>query len=453
MGGVFVLGLAAFDLTLEAALILPAIPALVDYYATSLVAVAWLLTGFLLASVVAVPFFGRLGDLFGKRLMILVSLCAFAAGSLLCALTDSIGLAIAGRIVQGLGTAIAPLAYALARDIVAPELLPRVIGILVGSAGAAGAIGSLLSGVLVDHFSAPAIFWFLFALPLALVVGVLALVPESPVHTKVSVDVGGGVLLGLGLVLLLLAISKGNAWGWSSVRIVALFAASCASLTVFVLVERRVRQPLVELGLFVTRPFADANLCAFVFGYSFFLMVLVVPQIAATPTASGYGLGYSTTGIGLMLVPTGIAALVGGWAGGRVIDRIGPRGLLAAGSVLGIAAYFSLAIAHSTTLALTTGSAVVGLAAGLIPTGIYSVVVRSASKDKTTVAVAVNVVARITAVAIGAQVAFAIITGAGLAGPFPAEAGYSRVFLMGAAGAGLELLASALLPGRAATRH
>jgi predicted MFS family arabinose efflux permease len=154
-----------------------------------------------------------------------------------------------------------------------------------------------------------------------------------------------------------------------------------------------------------------------------------------------------------MLVPTGIAALVGGWAGGRVIDRIGPRGLLAAGSVLGIAAYFSLAIAHSTTLALTTGSAVVGLAAGLIPTGIYSVVVRSASKDKTTVAVAVNVVARITAVAIGAQVAFAIITGAGLAGPFPAEAGYSRVFLMGAAGAGLELLASALLPGRAATRH
>jgi MFS family permease len=288
---------------------------------------------------------------------------------------------------------------------------------------------------------------------LGVAVAIVALVPESPVRARVPIDVGGAVLLGSGLLMLLLGISKGSAWGWLSVEIVGIFAASVVLLACFVLAERRVRQPLVDLGLFVTRPFADANVCAALFGYSFFLTLLLVPQIAASPTASGYGLGYSTLGIGLILLPTGLAALVGGWAAGRVMDRVGPRALVAAASALGIAAYVFLTLSHDTAVALTTGSAAVGLAIGSIMTSIFSVVARDASTDKTAIALAVNSIARTTTVAVGAQVTFAIITDAGLAGAFPAEAGYTRAFLVGAAGAGLALLASALLPGRASTRH
>ncbi len=446
--GTFVLGLGALDVTLEAAIVFPALPALAEHYGASLVAIAWLATGFALASVVAVPLFGRLGDLVGKRRMLLGSLGAFAVGSLVCALTDSIELAIAGRIIQGFGAAVGPLTYALVRDTVAPERLPRAIGILVGATGTGGAIGSLLSGLLVDQVSAVAIFWFLFAFSVMVAAAVLAVVSESP--EKVPIDFSGAALLGAGLATLLLAVSKGNAWGWSSGRIIAIFALSAASLAGFVLVERRVRQPLVDLALVVTRPFGTANLCAFLFGYSFFLAVLLLPQIAATPTVSGYGLGFTTTEIGLSLVPTGITALVGGWAGGRAVNRVGPRGLAAFGSVLGIAGYSSLAIARSSVFALATGSAVIGLGVGFVLTAIYSVVVRSVSADKTAVGIAVNVVARAVAVSIGAHVAFAIIIGAGLVGPFPAESGYTRAFLMGAAGAALVLCASALLPGREA---
>jgi len=183
------------------------------------------------------------------------------------------------------------------------------------------------------------------------------------------------------------------------------------------------------------------------------LTLLLVPQIAASPSASGYGLGYSTLGIGLILLPTGLAALVGGWAAGRIMDRVGPRALVAAASALGIAAYVFLTLSHDTAVALTTGSAAVGLAIGSIMTSIFSVVARDASTDKTAIALAVNSIARTTTVAVGAQVTFAIITDAGLAGAFPAEAGYTRTFLMGAVGAGFALLASALLPGRASTRH
>jgi predicted MFS family arabinose efflux permease len=229
--------------------------------------------------------------------------------------------------------------------------------------------------------------------------------------------------------------------------------ASVVLLASFVVVELRVRQPLVDLGLFVTRPFADANVCAALFGYWSFLTLLLVPQIASTPTASGYGLGYSTLGIGLILLPTGVAALVGGWAAGRLMDRIGPRALVAAASVLGIAAYVFLTLSHDTAVTLTTGSAAVGLATGSIMTSIFSVVARDASTDKTAIALAVNTIARTIAVAVGAQVTFAILTDAGLAGEFRAESGYTWAFLMGAVGAAFLLLGSARLPGRATIRH
>jgi MFS family permease len=451
VAGIGVLALGALDFGLEQSIILPALPDLADHYGASLVGVAWLGTSFLLASIVAVPLIGRLGDLFGKRLMLLASLGAFAIGSLICALTGSIALAIAGRAIQGLGAAVAPLAYGLVRDTFAPELLPRAVGIVVAASNVGGAIGFLLSGLLVDHLSPEAVFWFLFAVAIVLMAAVAGLVQESPVRAPARLDIGGAAFLALGLVALLLAISKGSSWGWSSARVGGLFAAAVLLLGLFVLVEHRVRQPLVDLALFVTRPFVNANLCAFAFGFAFFLAVFVVPQIAAAPKESGYGLALSTTGVGVLLIPTGLAGFVSSWVGGRLVDRVGPRTLVAGGSIVGIAAYVLLALVHDGAVALSAGSALLGLAWGFILTGYYPVVIRGASLDKTGVAVAVNVVVRNTAVSVGVQAAFAIIVGAGTAGAFQAESGYTRAFVLGAAGAGLALLTAALMPGRVRT--
>lgn len=443
------LGLGALDFGLEQSIVIPALPELAQHYDASVIGVGWLVTGFTLASIVAVPLFGRLGDLFGKRLMLLVSLGAFAVGSLICALTESIELAIAGRIIQGLGAAVGPLTYALARDNVPPELLTRAIGAVVGAAMAGGAIGFLLSGFVVDRFSAPAVFWFLFGLAAFVAVAALALVNESSVRARVPIDFAGAALLSLALVALLLAISKGSAWGWTSGRIVSLFAASFVLLAVFVLVERRVRQPLVDLTLVVRRPFLNANVCVVAFGFSFFIAVFLVPQIAAAPEETGYGSGLSTMEIGFVLAPTGFIALLGGWAGGHVVDRIGPRALVALGAAAGSVGYVSLTLAHDTPVSLAIGSALVGLAWGLILTGIYPIVIRGASTDKTAVALAVNVVIRNTSVSVGAQVAFAIVAAAAVVSGFPAESGFENAFLVAAGGTLVAFLASALLPGRA----
>jgi predicted MFS family arabinose efflux permease len=267
----------------------------------------------------------------------------------------------------------------------------------------------------------------------------------------VSIDYGGAVLLGLGLFALLLAISKGNDWGWRSGAVVGLFVAAAVLLVLFVLLERRVRQPLVDLALVVAKPFSNANACSFVFGYSFFIAVFVVPVIAGTSEESGYGLGLSVTQIGLVLVPSGIGSLVGAWLGGRTVDRIGPRALAAAGSLVGIGSYISLVLAHDSWLSLTLPTGTLGFAIGLMSTAIYPVVIRGSAQEKTGIALGVTVVARNTAVSVGVAASFAIIDGAGVVDGFPAESGLTRVFAMGVAGTAAALLTSLFMPGRTAS--
>jgi MFS family permease len=276
-GAAVVLALGALDFGLEQSIILPALPSLAEHYGASIAAVTWLASAFLLAAAVAVPTFGRLGDLIGKKRMILVSLGLFTIGSLVCALARSIGPAIAGRALQGLGAAVVPLTLGLARDTVAPDDLPRTVGVVIGAANVGGGLGFLASGLLVDGFSPAAIFWFLFAAGALLALGVALLAPESPVRARVSLDFPGTALLGLGLVSLLLGLSRGPAWGWSSVRVIALFAVAAVALAVFVATERGRRDPLVDLGLVTVRPFANTNLCAFAFGFAFFVAVYAIP--------------------------------------------------------------------------------------------------------------------------------------------------------------------------------
>jgi MFS family permease len=397
-----------------------------------------------------VPLLGRLGDIFGRRRLLFVALGAFALGSVICALADSMGGLIAGRIVQGLGAAVGPLALGIARSTLPPERLTRALGILVGAAGAGAAIGYLVSGVLVDQISVAAIFWFLFAVALVLMAAAAFLVPAVPTGVRVPVDLAGAALVGSGLAALLLTISKGNDWGWSSARVLGLLCISALLLIAFVLVENRVRPPLIELGFVAARPFADANVCAFAVGYAFAIVVIAVPQLAALPEVTGYGLGYSTTATGLLLLPMATFSIASAWIAGRIVDSTGPRVLMATGAAAALAGYVSLGAAHGTAAQIAAATAALGVAVGLTITGIASVVVRRAAIDKTSVAAAVNGIIRTTGTAVGAAATAAIITGAGTAGPFPVEDAYTRSFVMGAIVSGIALLGAALLPGRPA---
>jgi predicted MFS family arabinose efflux permease len=180
------------------------------------------------------------------------------------------------------------------------------------------------------------------------------------------------------------------------------------------------------------------------------VVAIAVPQLAALPTATGHGLGYSTTTTGLLLVPMAVTSIAAASVAGRLVDDVGPRALMAAGSLAAIAGYVSLIAAHGTPGAIASATGALGVAVGLTVTGILALVGRSATLDKTSVATALNAVTRTTGTAVGAAAAAAILTGAMSAGPVPAESGFTDCFLMGAIASGFALAASVLLPGRAA---
>jgi MFS family permease len=181
--------------------------------------------------------------------------------------------------------------------------------------------------------------------------------------------------------------------------------------------------------------------------------MIVVPQIAATPKSSGYGFGYSTTQTGLLLMPMAVVAALASWIGGRSVDRLGPRALMAIGSAAGLVGYLFAAVAHTGPIQLTGFAALIGVTFGCSLSGIWAVVVRSATPDKVSIAAGVNGVVRMTGAATATAAASAAIIGAGLAGAFPAESGFTNAFITGAIACAIGIAASVLLPGQSSAAY
>ena len=446
----WLLAVGALDLGLEQFMVLPILPAVQETHAASLTTATWLLTGFLLAAVVAAPIVGRLGDMYGKRRLLLVSLGAFAIGSLVCALSGSMTGLIAGRVLQGMGAAVGPLAIGLARDRASRERAPVWIGLLVAAAGAGAALGLLLGGVLVDALSVAAVFWFLFAVAVGLFIAILAFVPETPVRESVRPDWVGGLLLATALLAALLAISQGNTWGWGSPRFVTLVAVSAVGFVGFVVVERAVSAPLLDMRLMARRSVWSANIVAFAMGFALFIAGVVVPQIARLPTASGYGLDLTFAETGLVLLPGALGMIAGGWASGALIRTTGARNLVRAGAVAAAVAYAWLALDHGSVGSVVAANVPLGFGIGLAFAALVNLVAHSVSGGRTAGFVAMTLVCRITGSALGAQLAAAVVIGAGVVeSGFPADRGFTGAFVLGLIAAMVALAATVAIPTRA----
>jgi MFS family permease len=442
----WVLGVGALDLGLEQFMILPILPAVQRAYGSPITTVAWLQTAYLLAAVAAIPLFGRLGDMYGKRRLLLLAIAAFAAGSLVCALAGSVGGLIAGRAVQGLGAGLGPLAIGIARDRAPRGRAPLWIGLLIATAGAGSAVGLLTGGLLAEHASVAAIFWLLFGVAAVLFAGVVVLVPETPRGASTRPDWVGSVLLVGALVSFLLAVSKANAWGWGSTKVVILIVGAVILLFAFVAYERSAAAPLIDMRLLARRPAWSANLVAFAMGFALFIAGLVVPQVATLPSASGYGLGLTYTQTGLVLLPGALAIVVGGWGAGVLVGRLGARTVVGVGALSAATGYAVLAAADRSVAVVVIGNVPVGLGIGLVFSALTNLVVHSVDQSRTSAFAATTAVTRSTGAALGTQIAAAIVISAGVVGQFPGEQGFTGAFVLGLIAAVVALGATAVIP-------
>ena len=429
-----VLATSALAYAVSQTMVAPALPAIQHAVGTSQNSVTWVLTVYLLTASIATPVLGRLGDMFGKEKVLLWVLAGFGVGSVVAALSHSLPLLVAGRAIQGAGGAIFPLAFGIIRDEFPKEKVAQGIGLISATFGIGGGAGLVLSGVITDALNYEWIFWVA-----AIVIAVAAVmthlfVPESPVRSASrKIDWWGAGLLSVGLASLLLGVSEGNAWGWSSGRVLGLFALGVSVLGTWVRFELRHPAPLVDMRMMARRGVWTTNVVALLVGFGMFSSFIMIPQFVQTSTAAGYGFGASVTEAGLFLLPSTTVMLfagpVSGWMGGR----FGSRVPLLLGTVISATAFGWLAVEHAQEWEFIVGTAVMGLGIGFAFAAMANCVVEAVSPTETGVATGMNTIMRTIGGSIGGQIAASIVTGSLIVGTsFPKESGYQEAFAISA---------------------
>ena len=440
-----VLALAGLAFSLAQTMIVPALGDMKERLGTDEAGIAWTLTGYLLAAAVATPVFGRLGDMFGKRRMLVLSIGFFAAGCAVSAIGSSLEVVVAGRVLQGVGGGIFPLCFGIIRDEFPHERVASSIGLISAILGIGGGVGLVLGGVLADAFSYHVLFWLGAGMAVIAAIAAELVIPESPVRTPGKVDVRGAVILGAGLVLPLYAIGEANSWGWGSGRTLGLIAAGLVILAVWVLVELRTAEPLVNVRLLTEPPVAMTNLATLFVGFGMFGSFLLIPQLAEAPEATGYGFALSATGAGLLMLPGSVAMLGAGPLSGRLSARVSPKLPLALGGVITACGLLFLGLAHGTQLLVMIGSLVMSVGIGFAFAAMPNLIVESVPPERTGEATGFNQLVRSVGSSLGSQISAAILAGSVVSGA-PTDAGYTTAFLVSAGVALAAGIVSALIP-------
>uniref|UniRef100_A0AAU2VUX6 MFS transporter n=1 Tax=Streptomyces sp. NBC_00008 TaxID=2903610 RepID=A0AAU2VUX6_9ACTN len=431
-------------------LVTPLIAELPKLLNTSSSNATWVITVTLLVSAVCVPVSGRLGDLLGKRRMLLVCSVPLFAGSVVCALASSVVPMIIGRGLQGVGMGMVPLGIALLRDVVPREKLSSSIALVSASLGIGGALGLPIASAVAQYASWRVLFWGSAALALTISALIWFLIPDVPAGAKGQrFDVPGALGLAVGLVCLLLAVSKGAEWGWASTTTVGLFVASVVVLLGWGFWELRTRDPLVDLRTTARPRVLITNLASLFVGFGMYAGMLIAPQLLQFPEATGYGLGQSMLAAGLWMAPGGIMMMIVSPLGGKLTDARGPKFTLISG-VLVIAAAYGLGIllmgsAWGLMLFLMVSSSGVGLAYGAMPALIMSAVPAS----ETAAANGFNTLMRALGTSIGAAVIGAVLSQMTTeTGGFSltSEAGFRTGLMFGCAVAVIAAVISTFIP-------
>ena len=336
-----VLCLAGIGVALMQTLIIPVIPELPKLLDTSPANASWAITATLLTAAVATPVFGRLGDMYGPKPILIACAVMLTVGSVTAGATNALLPLIIGRGLQGFGMPIIPLGISVLRACVPADRVGSAMGMMSASLGVGGGLGLPLAAAIAERFTWQALFWFSTGLGAAAIVLFAVMVPRVPARSADRFDPLGTLLLALGLVALLLPISKGGTWGWTSVTTLGLFGASIVVFALFGFWQLRVRSPIVDLRTTARRPVLTTNIASVGVGFALFAMSLIAPQVLELPADTGYGLGQSMLYTGLWLAPGGLAMMVTAPLAARVAAARGPRFTLIIGCVIIAASYLA----------------------------------------------------------------------------------------------------------------
>ena len=431
-------------------MLLPAIPEIIQDFNISYGTAAWIFSAYLIVAAVMTPVAGRLSDLYGKKKVLLTLLIIYIAGLTAGGFADNISFLLATRIIQGVGLSAVPAAFSLLRDTFPPAKLATAIGVF-GSAYSAGSVVGLLAGAsIIQNFGWHATF--LAIVPFSALVTLMiakfvkdngeldqSITAKAPEITSnknrlsFSIDIKGVLALSATITSFLFALTLIQI-GVSSEnlpQIVATFIASAISLSVFVLLERRIVPPFLDLRLLRHKILLPSYILLIATGITMFMIYPSIVQLVRSPIPLGFG-GDSVDAANVQL-PFMIMFLVFASITPFIINRIGSIKPTIIGGIISLIGALGLLTFHSTEFAVSANLAIIASGLSLTMTATWNMVVSSSPKEFTGISVGVGALLLFIGMAIGPALAGVYMenheTVEGVEGSYPSPGSYNLVFL------------------------
>ncbi|MEO6701933.1 MAG: MFS transporter [Jatrophihabitantaceae bacterium] len=441
-----VLAIATSAYSLLQSMVSPVLPLLQTDLHTSQSTVTWVLTAYLLSASVFTPILGRIGDMYGKRKVLVFVLVLLAIGSILAAVATSISVMIIARTIQGVGGGVIPLAFGIIRDEFPAAKVAGAVGVIAALLAVGGGLGLVLAGPIVNTLDYHWLFWIPGIVVAAAALATQLLVPESPVRTPGKISWLAAVLLSGWLVALLVAVSEAPSWGWGSPSVIGLLIATVLVAAGWVWTEQHSAHPLIDLTMMRIPAVWTTNLVALLFGMGLYAIFAFLPEFLQTPSSAGYGFSASITESGLIVLPMSATMFIFGSWSGSLSNRLGAKRVLIAGSVVSIPAFAIMAFAHAHIWQFTVAMLLLGAGFGLSFSAMSNIIVDAVPSSQTGVASGMNANIRTIGGSIGAAVMASIVTSGAAPSGLPRESGYTAGFAMLGGALVLASLAGLLIP-------
>lgn len=449
-----ILCLSGTVVALQQTMVIPLLPDFPKILGVSADDASWLVTVTLLTSAVATPIVSRLADMFGKRRMMLISMTMIVVGSLVAAIGGNFVALLIGRGLQGFAISMIPVGISIMRDELPKEKVASATALMSATLGIGSALGLPLSGLIFEHLGWPAIFWLSAIVGVLLIIAVASVVPESSVRTRGKFDFLGAVMLSTALTAILLAISKGARWGWTSELTLLMFVIGIVTLALWFPYELRVTQPMVDLRTSAKRPVLLTNVASILVGFSMYANNLSTTQQLQMPKISGYGFELGVMAAGLCMIPAGLAMVFFAPVSANITKRFGAKITLIVGGTVLALAYIARVFLTGSIALIIISAAVVSIGTAIAYSAMPMLIMRSVPITETASANGLNSLLRSVGTSTSSAVVAAMLTSMVIpSGPgegLPSIDAFKNIFWLAALAAVAAAAAAAFIPRRGA---
>jgi len=426
-------------------MLVPAIPDLIKDFSISYSTSSWILTTYLIAGAIMTPISGKLSDIYGKKKVLLIIMIIYAAGVSAGGFTTNIYSMLLVRLVQGIGMSMFPIAFGIIREQFPRSKIAIGQGIITSMFAAGAVIGLVAGGHLIQNYGWQSTFFSIIPIVFALLIVIKKFIHiDEPLNQGITsedkknekfknkIDIPGAITLAISVTTFLLTLTFMENGTSNLYMIIGLLGIAIISLILFVIIERKVKSPLIDFKVLLHKSIFPANMMVMIVGLSMFMVFQTIPVLVRSPIPLGFGEDPLTTAN--VQLPFALVLLIFGPTSGFIISKLGSIKPIIVGSIIGALGFCSLFLFHSTENLVAVNLAILSAGLSLTNVGAMNIVMLATPKQSTGVSLGMSTLIRIIGASIGPTIAGMYMQThqvmiSGFTAHFPSADSYNLIFL------------------------